>query len=129
LRVLLDTNVLLWWLSDDIRLNGAAQTLINEPGNEVVVSVVSLWEIAIKVRIGKLKADLVEIEQILNQEGVSSLGILSGHLRVLGGLPAYNRDPFDHLLIAQAIAEDALFLTGDRQASLYPVKIQEAWRG
>ncbi|MBO9544738.1 type II toxin-antitoxin system VapC family toxin [Caulobacter sp.] len=128
MKVLLDTNVLLWWLLDDVRLDDAATATINGPQNEVIVSVVSLWEIAIKVRIGKLEADLEEIERILNQEGVALLGIASAHLRALGGLPIHHRDPFDHLLIAQAIVEDAVFLTEDRQAALYPVKVRDAGR-
>jgi PIN domain nuclease of toxin-antitoxin system len=102
--------------------------MINEADNDVIVSVVSLWEIVIKVRVGKLQADLGRIEQILDQEGVSRLGVSSAHLQILSGLPFHHRDPFDHLLIAQAIGENATFLTSDRQASLYPVKVYEAWR-
>ncbi|MGH1559252.1 type II toxin-antitoxin system VapC family toxin [Caulobacter segnis] len=128
MRVLLDTNVVLWWLTGDVQLNDVALATINAPDNEVIVSVVSLWEIVIKVRIGKLKASLDEIEQVLEQEGVSRLGVSSAHLRALGTLPTHHRDPFDHLLIAQAIAEGVVFLTGDRQASLYPVPVGAAWR-
>nr|WP_295109141.1 type II toxin-antitoxin system VapC family toxin [uncultured Caulobacter sp.] len=128
MKVLLDTNVLLWWLLDDVRLNQAAIAVITEPENDVLVSVVSLWEIAIKVRIGKLEADLEEIERVLEEESLTRLAISSAHLRALGGLPAHHRDPFDHMLIAQAIAEEAVFLTGDRQVSAYPVRVQEGGR-
>jgi PIN domain nuclease of toxin-antitoxin system len=125
LKVLLDTNVLLWWLSDADRLGDAAQALIAAPETELIVSVVSLWEIVVKVRIGKLRADLAEIERVLDEESVTRLAISSAHLKALGDLPARHRDPFDHLLIAQAITEGAVFLTGDRQAALYPVEVRQ----
>jgi PIN domain nuclease of toxin-antitoxin system len=117
--------VVLWAVSDANRLDAAVQALIVARENELIVSVVSLWEIIVKVRIGKLRADLGEIERFLDEERVTRLSISSGHLRALKELPTYHRDPFDHLLIAQAIAEDAVFLTGDRQLGLYPAKIRQ----
>jgi PIN domain nuclease of toxin-antitoxin system len=119
MRLLLDTHALLWWLGDDDRLGPRARRLIEDPGNDVLVSVVSLWEIAVKVRIGKLQADLKEITDAVRQEGFTVLDIATTHLLTLVGLPTHHRDPFDHLLIAQAITENAVFVSDDRNARHY----------
>ena len=122
MKVLLDTNVLLWWLMGSPRLDDGSRDLIADPSNEILVSVVSLWEIAIKVRIGKLRADLHEIEGQIEQEGFQRVAIASAHLGALMPLPQHHRDPFDHLLMAQAISEEAVFLTSDRLVQRYPVR-------
>jgi PIN domain nuclease of toxin-antitoxin system len=122
-RLLLDTHALLWWLADDAQLGTQARELIEDPGNDVVVSVASLWEIVIKVRIGKLEADIEAIARSIGRQGFVVLDIATPHLLALAGLPMHHRDPFDHLLIAQAIAEDATLVTADRNASRYPVRL------
>ncbi|WP_426030629.1 type II toxin-antitoxin system VapC family toxin [Caulobacter sp. DWP3-1-3b2] len=124
--MLLDTNALLWWLVDSPRLDAAARALIADPAHDILVSVVSLWEIVIKVRIGKLQIDLGEIEEAIASENFHRLAIAPDHLKALRTLPSHHRDPFDHLLIAQAISENAIFLTSDRQAQLYPVRVAVA---
>jgi len=126
LRLLLDTQALLWWLELDARLAPEARASIDDPRNEAVVSIVSFWEIAVKVRIGKLKADIGTIARIVEEERFTRLGIEDAHLQALLGLPRHHGDPFDHLLIAQAIAEGAAFVTGDRLASRYPVAVVSA---
>ena len=123
MKVLLDTNVLLWWLADSPRLGTEARSLIADPDREILVSVVSLWEVVIKTRIGKLQVDFGEMDEAIDNEGFRRLAIVSGHLKALLALPAHHRDPFDHLLMAQAIGEDAIFLTGDQQARAYPVRV------
>ncbi len=123
MRLLLDTHALLWWLADDAQLGARARELIEDPGNDVVVSIASLWEIVVKVRVGKLEADIEQIAYALEREGFTVLGVGMPHLLTLAGLPMHHRDPFDHLLIAQAIAEDATFVTADRNASRYPVRL------
>lgn len=123
MKVLLDTNALLWWLADSPRLDARARALIADPDHEILVSVVSLWEVVIKVRIGKLRIDLGEMEEAIDSEGFRRLAIASGHLKALVALPAHHRDPFDHLLIAQAVSEDATFLTSDQQIGAYPVRV------
>ena len=123
MRLLLDTHALLWWLADDAQLGSQAWELIEDPGNDVVVSVASLWEIVIKVRIGKLVADIEAIARSIGRQGFVVLDVATSHLLALAGLPMHHRDPFDHLLIAQAIAEDATFVTADRNASRYPVRL------
>ncbi len=125
MKLLLDTHALPWWLGDDDALGRQARALIADPGNEVLVSVASLWEIVVKVRIGKLQADIAEIDAALTQDQFVRLDIRPAHLTVLGGLPKHpdHRDPFDHLLLAQAISEDAGFVSEDRHAPRYPVRV------
>jgi PIN domain nuclease of toxin-antitoxin system len=123
MRLLLDTHALLWWLSDDGRLEAQARALIEDPGNDVLVSVVSLWEIAVKVCIGKLHADLRQIVESVGRGGFLPLDISIPHLLTLVELPKHHRDPFDHLLIAQAIVEDAAFVSEDRNVPRYEVRL------
>ena len=114
MRLLLDTHALLWWLSDDAQLGPAARDLIADPAHDVFVSVVSLWEIQVKARVGKLTADLAAILEEMEAQAFELLPIRPAHLLRLGGLPAHHRDPFDHLLIAQAMIEGAAIVTADR---------------
>jgi PIN domain nuclease of toxin-antitoxin system len=122
-RLLLDTHALLWWLTDDNQLGPRARQMIEDPGNDILVSVVSLWEIVVKLRVGKLEADIGEIAATIPREGFALLDISTTHLRALARLPMHHRDPFDHLLMAQAIEEDASFISEDRNASRYPVRL------
>lgn len=111
MKVLLDTHALLWWLSDSDKLGPVAREIIADPAHDILISIVSLWEIAIKIRIGKLDADLNEITDAIPAEGFTLLQITPEHLKVLMGLPMHHRDPFDHLLMAQALSEQASFLS------------------
>lgn len=122
MRLLLDTHILLWWLTDDPKLGAAAREAIADPANDVAVSVASLWEIVVKARIGKIEADIETIEAAIDDQGFERLGVARAHLTTLAGLPTHHRDPFDHLLIAQAIADDLLFVSDDRHVPLYPVQ-------
>jgi len=124
MRVLLDTHTLLWWLSDDRRLGRTAREAISDPGNDVLASAVSLWEIVVKIRIGKLQADIGAIERAVIRNGFQRLAVTPPHLAALSVLPIHHRDPFDHMLIAQAITEDATFLSEDKNAASYPVQLQ-----
>ncbi len=121
MKLLLDTHAFLWWLSDDARLGHRVRRLIAEPGNDVAVSVVVLWEMVVKQRVGKLRFDLEEVLQAVDRGGFALLDISVAHLRALVGLPAHHRDPFDHLLIAQAITEEAVFVSDDRHVPRYAV--------
>jgi PIN domain nuclease of toxin-antitoxin system len=120
-RLLLDTHALLWWLNDDEKLGNHARRLIGDPANDVLVSAVSLWEITVKLRIGKLDADIEEIIAILPDQGFDRLDITDAHLIALTALPLHHRDPFDHLLMAQAVAEGAHFVTQDQNVALYGI--------
>jgi PIN domain nuclease of toxin-antitoxin system len=121
-KVLLDTHALLWWLADDDQIGIQARDLIADPGNNILISVASLWEIVVKVRVGKLEADIEEISEAIKLNGFTLLTIDPAHLRTLAGLPMHHRDPFDHLLIAQAIAEEAIFLSEDQNTSKYSIQ-------
>ncbi len=125
MKLLLDTHALLWWLSDDDRIAPQARELISDPGNDVLVSAASLWEIVVKVRVGKLEADVEAISEALGRQDFTWLGIDADHLRTLARLPLHpnHRDPFDHLLIAQAITEEAIFVSEDRHVSQYAVRV------
>jgi PIN domain nuclease of toxin-antitoxin system len=116
-----DPRALLWWLEGDPRIERQAQDLIADPANDILVSIASLWEIVVKVRVGKLEADIRDIAAAINAQGFETLAIRPEHLEDLVRLPMHHRDPFDHLLIAQAIAESLTLLSEDQHISAYPV--------
>ena len=126
MRLLLDTNVLLWWALDENAERSNAGRLIADPANEVLLSVVSLWEVVIKQRVAKLDIALDALIRLADAQRFTRLGIEDRHLQALVRLPFHHRDPFDHLLIAQAIAEDAAFVTRDRVAARYPIIVVAA---
>jgi PIN domain nuclease of toxin-antitoxin system len=121
LRILLDTHALLWWLEGDPRIERQAQDLIADPANDILVSIASLWEIVVKVRVGKLEADIRDIVAAVNAQGFETLEIRPEHLGELVRLRMHHRDPFDHLLIAQAIAEGLTLLSEYQHVSAYAV--------
>lgn len=123
MRYLLDTHALLWWLDDDSRMGQATRSAISDPANTIFVSVVSLWELTVKARIGKLKVDVDAVMAAPAQEGFTLLTVMIDHLATLRALPSHHGDPFDHLLIAQALAEDAMFISSDRVIGRYPVRL------
>jgi PIN domain nuclease of toxin-antitoxin system len=110
-RVLLDTQLLLWSLADANRLPTRARQIIDAA--EVYVSAVSIWEIAIKASLGKLKADPHQVLSALEPTGFLPLPISGEHCACVVDLPPLHRDPFDRLLIAQARTEPMRFLTAD----------------
>lgn len=120
MKLLLDTHALLWWLEDSPALGSRARALIEDPGNDIFVSIASLWEIVIKIRIGKLESDIDEIVSTIDAQGIRVLDIRPPHLNVLATLPRLHKDPFDHLLVAQAMVEGATLMSEDRQIALYP---------
>jgi PIN domain nuclease of toxin-antitoxin system len=122
-KLLLDTHTLLWWLSDDSRLGDHARDLIGDPGNDVMVSVASFWEIVVKVRVKKLEADIGAIVDACIRDGFARLDVVPAHLRTLAALPMHHRDPFDHMLIAQAITEDAALLSQDQHIPRYKLRV------
>lgn len=125
MRVLLDTHALIWLITDEPRLGKAARAVILDPANDVFVSIVSFWEMAIKMRAGKLGGiGLEKVMQAVTAHGVTQLPLAPHHILALLKLPVYpdHRDPFDHQLLAQAIAERLVFLTEDRNAVRYDVR-------
>ncbi|MBZ5522338.1 MAG: type II toxin-antitoxin system VapC family toxin [Acidobacteriia bacterium] len=128
MRLLLDTHTLLWWLSDDPALPPSARKLIASAGNTVMVSAASAWEIATKVRIGKLPsaADLAaDFSSYLLRERFESLPVSVEHAVRAGLLPGPHRDPFDRMLIAQAQAENIPIVGDDRAFDAY--RIRRLW--
>lgn len=122
MRYLLDTHVFLWWLSSDKRLKVSWIQAISDSRNEVFVSVVSAWEMSIKIQLGKLrlKTPLVECFKDL-RFGV--LDISLDHILSLNQLPLKHKDPFDRMIIAQARAEQCVLVTDDEKMSEYDVPL------
>jgi len=126
MKLLLDAHALLWFISNDSQLSTAARANIENPAHEKLVSAASLWEIALKLSLGKLKLprpfDEVFPRQ-LEVNGFELLPISCVQLNQLAALPFHHRDPFDRLLIAQALADDMTIVTRDTAFSQYRVKI------
>jgi PIN domain nuclease of toxin-antitoxin system len=125
LRALLDTHALLWWLSDDPGLTRPARRLIAETRNTLIVSAASAWEIAIKVRLGKLPTacDLAaDFSGLIEREGFQSLAISADHGIRAGLLPGPHKDPFDRMLIAQAQAENIPIISNEASFENYGVR-------
>ena len=122
MRLLLDTHALLWWLDDDPRLGVTARESIQDCG-AAFVSAASLWEIAIKVGIGKLDADLAAIIDELGPNEFELLPIQPRHVLAVVTLPRHHRDPFDRMLIAQARCEGLRVVTGDRRFGVYGIDV------
>ncbi len=118
MRLLLDTHILLWLMQDDSRLNLRARALI-DAASEVYVSAASIWELAIKARIGKIEENPEEIVGMMETAGLLDLPVGMRHAVGSGRLPLLHRDPFDRLLVAQAIAETMRLLTADTQLQAY----------
>jgi PIN domain nuclease of toxin-antitoxin system len=110
-KVLLDTNALLWLLADDNKLSFSARQAI-EDAAEILISEVSLWEITIKVSIGKL-APISGLSDMLCDLGFKRLGIADKYLQILELLPMLHRDPFDRMIVAQALSEHVGLVTSD----------------
>lgn len=128
MRILLDTHTLLWFVEASSNLSDQARELIDDPANQKVVSIVSLWEIAIKHSLGRLALSLPLSQYIathLTPSKVELLPIEIPHLLTFAQLPWYHRDPFDRLLVAQAIAENIPLISIDAVLDSYPV--QRRW--
>jgi PIN domain nuclease of toxin-antitoxin system len=116
-RLLLDTQLVLWWLSGDPRLPEPVVARVQAAEAEVFVSQASLWEMAIKVSLGRLQVDLPELERQVPLQGFRWLPIRNSHLLAVAELETdgEHRDPFDRLLVCQSRTEPMLLLTADRQ--------------
>jgi PIN domain nuclease of toxin-antitoxin system len=118
MRLLLDTNIFLWLTTDDRRLRAPARQLLTS-ASEIFVSSVSIWEIAIKSRIGKIKADPDDAILEMKTCGFRELFVSCVHAAAVAKLPLHHRDAFDRLLIAQAIAEHLQLVTADPRLGAY----------
>lgn len=118
MRVLLDTHLFYWWFYETARLTAAALGAI-KGADEVFVSSASIWEIAIKVRLGKLSADPEKLVRLMAGNDFQELPVFSRHALLVATLPMHHSDPFDRLLIAQALTEPLHLLTADIQLKPY----------
>lgn len=118
MRYLLDTHVFLWCLRDDKRLSKQVRTKISN-ATAVYVSSASIWESAIKVKLGKLEADIDQLVEEISGSGFVELPITAAHAAAVSHLKEIHRDPFDRILIAQAISEPLTFLTADAKLKEY----------
>ncbi|MCY3574038.1 MAG: type II toxin-antitoxin system VapC family toxin [Chloroflexi bacterium] len=125
MNCLLDTSTFIWYVSAQIRLSDIALSILSDAGNKVYLSLVSIWELAIKYRTGKL--DLIPppfsewIASELESNSFSLLEIQLPHLIVVSELPLHHRGPFDRLLIAQSLAEGLPITSSDSLFDLYPI--------
>jgi PIN domain nuclease of toxin-antitoxin system len=128
-KLLLDTQAWLWMLADPDRLARRARRMIERSDNELYFSAASAWEIAIKWELGKLKlpADPAEyVPSRMAQSGVIPLPIKHAHALQVARLPKHHRDPFDRLLVAQALLEDMVLLTADQHFDAYGIRLERA---
>ena len=126
MRILLDTHVLLWSIAASRKLPGDARALIEAPENEVYFSPASLWEIAIKAELGRkdFRVDVAALYAALPESGFAEVPVRAVHAVAVARLPDVHRDPFDRMLVAQALTEPLVLLTNDETLSRYPVSVR-----
>ena len=124
MRLLLDTHTFIWYVTDNPRLSAHVKLLIEDENNEKLVSIASIWEMAIKHSIGRLNFSLPFMEFVGQQLTVSNIGLLEinlQHIEVVASLPLHHRDPFDRLIIAQSMAEQIPILSVDAICDAYAI--------
>ena len=126
MKLLLDTHILLWAAIDFARLSPRARRLLSAPDAELLFSVASIWEVAIKTSLGRADFDVdsVTLRRGLLEGGYVELPITGEHAVTAGALPDLHHDPFDRILIAQALVEGVPLVTSDRRIHQYPVPIE-----
>ena len=125
MRLLLDTHVWIWWLTDPDRLSRPADSALSDPDNQLYLSPVSTWELMVKSAAGRVTvAGSVEalVDEAITASGVHPLPIEHSHALLLRQLPAHHRDPFDRMLVAQAQLDGLTLVTADRQLSAYDIE-------
>lgn len=126
MKLLLDTHVFIWWADQPEKLSPTALAALEDEDNALFLSVASVWEMQIKIQLGRLKlrAELTElVESQREANDVQILPVALIHVLALDALPLHHKDLFDRLLIAQSIEEDATFVTADSKLSAYAVKL------
>lgn len=126
-KFLLDTQLLLWAAGDSARLSKAARKLIEDPANELIFSAASLWEVTIKRSLGRedFRVEPRLLRRGLLDNGYQELAVTSQHAVSVDLLPPLHKDPFDRILLAQAMTEGITLLTADRQVSQYPGPVRK----
>lgn len=125
MNYLLDTHVLLWYIEGESRLSKKSLKTIDDKNFIKIISIASLWEIAIKINEGKLNTGMSfdALDRFISLNHFEILPVKFGHLAQLKSLPNHHSDPFDHLLIAQAIIENLTIISADRHFQSYPVNV------
>jgi PIN domain nuclease of toxin-antitoxin system len=126
MRILIDSHALIWSTVEPERLSRRARQILTDPAHELFFSTASLWELTIKIATGKLRpmgSSIRDVADVLRDRGIQILPIKIGHLERLESLPGHHRDPFDRLLLAQALEEELTVLTSDAMFKRYPAKI------
>ena len=118
MRILLDTHLFLWCIKDDRRLSKTTRSKILN-ATDVYISSASIWEASIKITLNKLDVDVADMVEAISQSGFCELPITALHAAAVLRLPNLHKDPFDRILIAQAISEPLTFLTADAQLKAY----------
>lgn len=118
MRLLLDTHIFLWCIKNDRRLSKEIKSKITK-SSDVYISSASIWEITIKVKLKKLDANIERVIQAISESGFMELPITAQHAAMVSHLPNIHRDPFDRMLIAQAISEPLTFLTANASLRNY----------
>lgn len=126
MRLLLDTHLLLWAAGPDERLSSPARDLIGDPGNQLLFSAASLWEVVIKSSRGRndFRIDARLLRRGLLNNGYHELAITGEHALAVASLPPLHRDPFDRMLVAQSVVEGIVLLTSDPLVARYPAPVQ-----
>jgi PIN domain nuclease of toxin-antitoxin system len=124
MKVLLDTHILAWYLSGDIRTPRAAKTMLADPETDACYSMASLWEVAIKVGLDRRQRDpmpaaAAELRDYADEAQLRLLDITLSHVSAAGSLPWHHRDPFDRMLVAQAQVDGLILLTADQLLQAY----------
>ena len=119
MKLLLDTPILIWWAAGDRKLPRSLRDRIESAENDVAVSAVTFWEIAIKAHLGRIHIDLEELHAAVHAVGFSELPVQIAHTLRLLALPDHHQDPFDRLLIAQSIADGRRLVTRDESVLAY----------
>lgn len=125
MNLLLDTHVLLWWLNDNPTLSNKARAAISESVNVVFISAAVIWEIRIKQSLGKLKIPK-DFQSVVEAQPFETLDITTEHAHKILSLAKYHRDPFDRMLIAQAMVERFTLITRDKNIMNYDIPYIEA---
>jgi PIN domain nuclease of toxin-antitoxin system len=119
LKLLLDSHILVWWPSGSPRLGARARELIMASDTKLFMSAASWWELAIKCALGRLRIDLRAMREAIEQRGTVALAVSMKHAEDAAALNKLHGDPFDHMLVAQAISEDLMLLTRDSRLEAY----------
>ena len=126
---LIDTHVLVWWLGDDPKLGKKSRAALASPSASVMVSAASIWEMAIKLSLGKLRlrrADAAALADLPERCGFKHLPVTARHAAAVHGLPRHHDDPFDRMLAAQAVVENLVVVTADERLGQYSSRTLDA---